>query len=623
MTIRTLSPFPIEHVYWGWYKDQHYPWIFIYAATKDSLNRAGYGELEPFQQVFPSFLTTIPLTFEEPTLYYFYHPHTQTLTLHIHPGKQVVPEVSEEGGSEADANAEDSEEIILPDIQLPIIHSVQVVAAEPDFDDERVEEEELEEGELRMPTFEDISDAREHLQAQLPDPDQYQSQDNWLEYVVATTTKDGSIHFHHQWGSTSEPQPGPETEVSRTQAWQADVRSLEFKNEARQKRKREHQLLLAAQIAGIVAILLVFLEFASIAGEKWSLAKSEKATAAQPKIDVILGKRELLFKIEQVSTNNLVPFKMLQSLNNHRSGGIYFEEVEASEGNRMLVEGQAKSGGEMNAYKKALIDSKVVLTCELEMVTKGGILHFEMDMTFPPYQAPPTPRPASRKSTETQEEPPSENFQEEDNPLPPGLQSPGGKPTQLPPGFPPGMTPPTKLPPSPQKSANPNGAKSVPSVPPFPIPTNNATTKPSSPPQSTPPTKPSPSPKAVPVSPPATKPVSKPAPGKPSKAQPKPPSQSSSVATPKETPTTKPLTPPKPKSSPAVPGFPTPTPPPPRKTIPTPDKSTGSQSTKEVKGPQEVEESKPPSTPPSAKPKIAPPTLPPGFPPPPPLPSNK
>ena len=610
MTIRTLSPFPIEHVYWGWYKDQHYPWIFIYAATKDSLNRAGYGELEPFQQVLPSFLTTVPLTFEDPTLYYFYHPHTQTLTLQIHPGKQVVPEVNEEGIDEVNSNEEDFEEFVLPDIQLPIIHSVQVVAAEPDFDDERVEEEELEEGEIRMPTFEDISDAREHLQAQLPDPDQYHSEDTWLEYVVASTTKDRSILFHHQWGTTSEPQPGPETEISSSQAWQADVRSLEFKNEARQNRKRERQLLLAAQIAGVVAVLFLFLELGTIFGEKWSQGMSEEANAAQPKVDIILGKRELLFKIEQVSTNNLVPFKMLQGLNNHRSGGIYFEEVEASEGNRMFVEGQAKNSGEMNAYKSALLEAGVVLTCDLDMITKKGILYFEMDMTFPPYEAPPIPGPSSSNPSQTQ--PSSQNPPPNAIPAIPALQFPGSNP--------PSPVPP----PPPSPTTNPGSSNPGPNVPPFPIPTNNPNTKPPSPPRSTPPSNPSPAPKAVPVSSPNnSKPATQSAPGNTSTAQPKSTPKSSSVTTPKETPTSKPSTPPKPKSTPVVPGFPAPTPPPAKKSIPTLKKSADSPGTQVEEETLKEEKSNPPSTPPSAKPKVAPPTLPPGFPPPPPLPSNK
>ena len=607
MTIRTLSPFPIEHVYWGWYKDQHYPWILVYAATKDALNRAGYEEIEPFQQVFPSFLSTVPLTFEDPTLYYFYHPHTQTLTLNIHPGKQVIPESSDEDSEGENADEEDSEEIALPEIHIPIIHSVQVIAAEPDFDDERVEEEELEEGEVRMPTFEDISDAREHLQAQLPDPDQYHSEDTWLEHLVAATTKDRSILFHHEWGSSSEPQPGPETQISSTQAWQADVRSLEFKNEARQVRKRERQLLLAAQIAGIVAVLLIFLELASVVGGKWSQGMSDNAAAAQPQVDVIMGKRELLFKIEQVSTNNLVPFKMLQGLNNHRSGGIYFEEVEASQGNRMFIEGQAANSGEMNAYKKALIDSGVVLTCDLEMITKKGILYFEMDMTFPPYQSPPIPSPS--KSLPAPKIPKVPNAPV--TPAPPTPITPPGAP-------------------------NSNNPTNLPNVPPFPIPTNNTNPKPTNPPKSSPPSPPtsqkpptSPSQTKPPSKPPATTPKSTPVvppfptPPVPSNIKSPKESGSSSTSQPKSKPSQSSVVAPKknstsqPKATPVVPPFPTPTTPPKAKP-PTSPKSSEPKKTEE-----EQPVAKPPARAPSGRPKTAPPALPPGFPPPPPLPSNK
>jgi hypothetical protein len=602
MTIRSLSPFPIEHVYWGWYKDQHYPWMLIYAATMDSLNRAGYGELEPFQQVFPSFLTTVPLTFEDPTLFYYYHPHTQTLTLHIHPGKQHLPETSQEAKDEKKEEDDDSEDLILPDIQLPIIHSVHVIAAEPDFDDERVEEEELEEGEIRMPTFEDISDAREHIQAQLPNPDQYKAEDTWLEYVVGTRSKDQSIQFHHQWGSSSDPHPGPETEITSSQAWQADVRRLEFKAEARQKRKRERQLAVAAKIAGFVAILLIFLELAAIVGEKWSLKMSEEASAAQPNVDLILGKRELLFKIEQVSTNNLVPFKMLQTLNNYRTGGIFFEEVEASQGNRMVVEGKAENSAEMNAYKKALIDSGELLTCELDMDFKKGVLYFVMDATFPPYKPRSISPPASKPESPTPSAPiPGTTPPDEPpTPTPAPPNTPTANPPSAPPGLPPGLPPlptfappntpggnpkssvpkaPSTLPPLPDPNTPPaTGSSSTPNPTPSVQPKSSPKTVPlkSTPPKSTDPqTKNSPSkvpPFPVPISPINTKPPTPPTtiPSKPPQTTPK----STPSAPAKTTPSTKTTAPQPPKAVPVVPGFPAPTLPPPKPTASTPAKTT-------------------------------------------------
>ena len=96
MTMGSLSPFPLEYIHWGWFKEPDQPWLLLYSATKDSIYRAGYKDIEDYQHVFPSFLSSLAFKFAEPTIYFSYHPQTQTLTFHMHRGQQSLTPSADE-----------------------------------------------------------------------------------------------------------------------------------------------------------------------------------------------------------------------------------------------------------------------------------------------------------------------------------------------------------------------------------------------------------------------------------------------------------------------------------------------------------------------------------------------
>ncbi|GEM_PF-1982036 len=543
MTMGSLSPFPLEYIHWGWFMEPDQPWLLLYSATKDSISRAGYKEIEDYQHVFPSFLSTLSFRFAEPTLYFSYHPPTQTLTFHMHPGQQSLtsPVDKTKDGDEEESEEEDS--VVMPDIKLPAIHSVHVPSHDPEMDDDFIEEEEdeYEQREPDAPNYEDISDVRESLLNQLPSTSEYHVEDHWLVLAATTINKDRSLLLDNNWSDPVSTQPGPNTQLSRTQIWQADVRSVEFKTQERQTRKQERWLTMAITVAVIAALVFVVLEIGAIFGGNWTKKLKDQVAANEPKVATVTEKSILRDTIDGISTNSLQPFRMLQVLNNYRTGGIYFKKVEAADGNKMEVRGEAKRGSEVNAFKSMLLESGEVQSCDVEMTIRGGIATFTLEITFPPYEAasnapippaipapitPPTSPSPSTPATPTSPKPtpptppaippvlklPSSNPSPASNPVTPQARppSPPPPPPTKPPSLPPGITPPpvqkSRAPSTPNPSPSSTSSEKAPKT----APSSANTSKPSTPPTTSPRSKPSKLPPGIPAT----------TPGKPEKKSP-------------------------------------------------------------------------------------------------------
>jgi hypothetical protein len=495
VTIGSLSPFPIDHIAWGWYKDPLQPWMLLYSATLESLARAGYRNLEEYRHVFPSFISTLPLQFDQPTIYFSYDPNTQTLTLHVHPGDQTLQEDPDmDEGVDYDEDLPDEDDLEssglerLKKIKLPLVHSVHVPSpgleddADPDEDPEQVGLDELAEPEKSdepseklstHPAYSHIAAVRDSLLLQVPNSADYDVQDNWLEFATSIPLKNRELQFKNNWADIGESSPGPDTMLDREQVWYTDVRSLEFKATERDKRQKDRRLLLALKVAAIFMLLLVGMELGAVTAEMKFKGMQEQSAQDDPKVSNILAKNELLEKINNIATNNLMPFEMLQILNNHRPMALYFEEVEASEGKMMRIRGSSNTSGELNDYIKLLNDAEEVVVAEIDWIKKvGGKLTFEFHVDFIPFTVPELVIPNIPREDNPSEEvdptgepddpsgepqdPGSESKEDTGNPSktpsnPLLLPSPG-EPPALPPGLRPATSPPPKSSPPAQGS---------------------------------------------------------------------------------------------------------------------------------------------------------------------------
>ena len=429
MSVSGLSPFPPEQLAWGYYKNPSYPWMLVYLATYESLAQAGFRDLENYHQVLPSFISALGTVYETPTG--FFHYGDGSLTLFLYPGfsSAQVPVLEDE-----DQKASDN---YTASVLLPMIFSLPVEVSGPDID---------EEGESDMspePSRTDIETVRARLYKMIPEDRRYNVQRSWLrDNGYSYSKKGGSLHLEHVWDEEDAQQPEPEHVLNgQTELWSSDIRDPAFTKKAKKTRQMEEYLSLALFVAGIAALLLVFFESLVMAGDKWTDSMARKVADNSPKVASIISKRELLSKIEQLSTNNLRPFIMLQVLNDYRIGGLYFQSIEAKEGNVIKIKGFAPNGGEVNTFKEALISSEKVLGVETSMKTSSGKTTFELEASFPPIKpeepkAAIVPVPASPESA----------------PVPEAVLAPLAIPLSPPPnGLPsaPPSSPPTSPPPSP------------------------------------------------------------------------------------------------------------------------------------------------------------------------------
>jgi hypothetical protein len=436
MTVSGLSPFPPEQLAWGYYKNPSYPWMLVYLATYESLAQAGFRDLESYHQVLPSFISALGTVYETPTG--FFHYGDGSLTLFLYPGFSSPPvHVSENEDEKASDNDTAS-------ILLPIIFSLPVELPEPDSDEE--EESDV----LPEPSRTDIETVRARLFKMIPEDRRYNVQRAWLrDKGYSYSKKGGSLHFEHVWDEVDAPLPEPEHVLDgQTELWSSDIRDPAFTKQAKKTRQMEEYLGLALFVAGIAALLLVLLEAFVIGGDKWTESMARRVADNSPQVAEIMSKRELLSKIEQLSTNNLRPFIMLQVLNDYRIGGLYFQSIEAKEGNVINIKGFAPNGREVNTFKEALISSKKVLGVETSMKTSSGKTTFELEASFPPIKLEepkvaivPDPSPDS-----------SSGLDLEAVPAPKPLAIPVAKPLSRPPNSPPSAppsSPPAGPPPSP------------------------------------------------------------------------------------------------------------------------------------------------------------------------------
>lgn len=440
MTVSGLSPFPPEQLAWGYYKNPSYPWMLVYLATYESMAQAGFRDLESYHQVLPSFISALGTVYETPTG--FFHYGDGSLTLFLYPGFSLAPvPVSEDEDEDEKASDNDTVSILLP-----MIFSLPVKVSDPGID---------EEGESDMspePSRTDIETVRARLYKMIPEDRRYNVQRSWLrDKGHSYSKKGGSLHLEHVWDEEDAPQPEPEHVLNgQTELWSSDIRDPAFTKKAKKTRQMEEYLGLALFVAGIATLLLVFFESLVMAGDKWTDSMARKVADNSTQVAEIMSKRELLSKIEQLSTNNLRPFIMLQVLNDYRLGGLYFQSIEAKEGNVINIKGFAINGGEVNTFKEALISSKKVLGVETSMKTSSGKTTFELEASFPPI------KPEEPKAVIVPDPSPdsSSGLDLEAVPVPTPLAIPVAKPLSRPPNGPP-SAPPTSPPASPPPSPSP------------------------------------------------------------------------------------------------------------------------------------------------------------------------
>jgi hypothetical protein len=152
-------------------------------------------------------------------------------------------------------------------------------------------------------------------------------------------------------------------------------------------------LLWRLTVGAAAALLLLGLgELALLGGREWLRVRQNVVRVQQPLVDRIEGVAEQARRIEELKTKRLLPLEMVTILvgpNNERiPPDIRFTEVRADQSGglyRLIVLGQTSNTAEINAYGAVLGQLPEVERVEPQITqTRGAITSFTLTVTFKP-----------------------------------------------------------------------------------------------------------------------------------------------------------------------------------------------------------------------------------------------
>jgi len=183
---------------------------------------------------------------------------------------------------------------------------------------------------------------------------------------------------------------GVEARFDQAQLGHADIRDKEVLKARRVTHRRD--TLLWQGFAGIVIGLVacVVLEL-GVLGVRFWLANREAYLAAQaPLVKKIEQAQSMTKRLEDISTQRLLPFEMVNALNDKRPAGLEFNTVTTKGLWQLDIRGQANSADDTSTFENEIRKINGVEKVEvLEKTSRDRMTIFHYEVTFKPgwYQA--------------------------------------------------------------------------------------------------------------------------------------------------------------------------------------------------------------------------------------------
>ena len=294
LTLESASPFSLEALYWGYIIASDDSQLLIFATLKDRLRREGFENLETYVWVLPDFAV-------------FSERSESAEALSLVCNFAMVP----------------TELTFEPGRNLPASHPVAWFHSDT---------------EPLKQTDGTASVASVRL-----------NEKNQPSFLLYCKDADGA------------PVSLPAYTLSQETLWRADIRPTAFKTSERSRRRTSNIILQTLGYAAIFAFVLVILEGILFGGKMWLQAKTSRVAEQAPVVRVIEDKQSLLDKLDQVAQNELRPIEILEAANAIRqqlgTTGLVYDKVAIEGDNRLIINGEANTINELNAYTDALRDS--------------------------------------------------------------------------------------------------------------------------------------------------------------------------------------------------------------------------------------------------------------------------
>ena len=173
----------------------------------------------------------------------------------------------------------------------------------------------------------------------------------------------------------------------------ADVRDKEQLASIRRGRRRD-EVIWRVDIGCVAAfVVMAVLELALVGGGLWQKSRLRVVRFQQPVVDNIMTAQDLARKIGELSTRRLLPIEMIQMVHPRRFGTtIQFLSASTSGLTTLTVTAQTANAGEISSYRNSL---EALPACEKveirDLRSQNGNTSFTLVVTFKPDGLHPSP----------------------------------------------------------------------------------------------------------------------------------------------------------------------------------------------------------------------------------------
>ena len=108
--------------------------------------------------------------------------------------------------------------------------------------------------------------------------------------------------------------------------------------------------------------MLAFAEIGLLVLKNWNTKTLLVALEKKPLAEDVEQKSDILAKINQITTNQLLPFQMLDIVNQFRPDSVYFTRFIAEGGNAIQVEAVGLPTSDINGFQEALRELDLIST---------------------------------------------------------------------------------------------------------------------------------------------------------------------------------------------------------------------------------------------------------------------
>jgi len=169
---------------------------------------------------------------------------------------------------------------------------------------------------------------------------------------------------------------------------------------SRRAARRRDVLLWRVTVGCAAAIALLALgELALVGGKQWQKARQLQLNRQQPFVQKIMSSEELARKIDELATKRLLPLEMITELVGpdleRKPGDIQFTRMTTDKSRGLytvLIDAQTTNPAQMNVYTDAL---KKLPSCQDVVVTpqnsRGDLSFYKIEVTFKPDALKPSP----------------------------------------------------------------------------------------------------------------------------------------------------------------------------------------------------------------------------------------